>query len=174
MRARALAALTVASVLTVGVARQITTGARGMQASDEAVHDGNVRQAISGARAAAEALLPGSPYPRRGMERLAQIARDAETRGDEATAASAWRAMRAAALETRASWSNNGAWLPEANAGLTRAAAMDAPAPAPPPSGAALEAEPGPSSLELLAFGALPFALYAAATRFLRGARRKA
>jgi hypothetical protein len=165
VKPRALAALALASVLSIGIVRQVTIGARAMQASDQAADAGDARGAIDGARSAAEALLPGSPYPRRGLERLAQIGRDAEARGDDAIAAAAWRAMRAAVTETRALGGANGAWLAEANAGIARVAAKDSP---PPPLGDMLDADLGPSPLELLLLGAIPFALYAAATRFLR------
>ena len=171
MKPRVLAAVLLASVLSVGIARQVTTGARAMQASDEAAHAGDVRAAIDAARAAAEAELPGSPYPRRGMERLAQIGRDAEGRGDLALAAVAWRAMRTAAEETRALGDGNETWLLEATAGLARIAAKDTSTPATPGDvGPSL----GPSPVELLFFAAIPFALYAAASWFLRPGRPKA
>jgi hypothetical protein len=169
VKAGVLAALALASVLSVGLVRQVTTGARAMQASDEAQSAGDARGAIDGARAAAEALLPGSPYPRRGMERLAQIGRDAEARGDDALAAVAWRAMRTAAEETR-SLGGGDAWLTEANAGLARVAAKETPAP---PLEGALATRIGPSPVELLLFAAIPFALYAAVSRFLRYGRTK-
>ncbi len=177
MKPRVLAALAVASVLSVGIARQVTTGARAMRASDEALNVGDARGAIDGARAAAEALLPGSPYPRRGMERLAQVGRDAEARGDDPLAASAWRAMRTAAEETRALGGGNGEWLAEATAALSRLAAresQDNPRAHASAGGYSPAAEVGPSPVELLLFGTLPFALYAVAARFLRPGRKKA
>ncbi len=176
MRARALAGLALASVLAVGVTRQVTTGARAMQTSDEALAVGDRMGAVLGARVAAEALLPGSPYPRRGMERLAHLARDAEARGDLALAGAAYRAMRAAVAETRAAVGDHAAWREEARAGLARVGAKedadgaDPSARLPPPTLAA--SDPGPSPAELLLVAALPFALYAGGARLLRRARR--
>ena len=175
MKPRALALLLLASVSIVAVTRQLETGARAMAASDQALGVGDVRTAIADARTAAEAVLPGSPYPRRGIERLAQLGKDAEARGDMAVAAAAWGAMRAAVLETRSLGGAHDAWLGEADHGLARANTTpptgEAPAPVTPVPADGPTERTGPSSLELLVLGALPFALYAAASRFLRARR---
>jgi hypothetical protein len=173
VKPRALALLLLASISIVGIARQLETGARAMAASDEALGLGDVRSAIADARTAAEAVLPGSPYPRRGIERLAQLGKDAEARGDGAVAAAAWGAMRAAVLETRSLGGGHDAWLGEADLGLARATALGTSADAPATSSAPPTPtdRTGPSSFELLVLGAIPFALYAAASRFLRARR---
>jgi hypothetical protein len=161
-----LAALLVA--LAVVAARQVVLGDRAMARSDEALERGDARAAIAGAREAAEALVPGSPFPARGHARLVQIARDAEARGDDATAAMAWRAARAAAMETRALGASNDARLAEANAGILRAAIHGAP-----PQGGALAgaddltAAHGPASWEILLVACAVVTLYAVWERFL-------
>jgi hypothetical protein len=88
------------AVFGVAAWRELGAGSRGLDACDRAVERKEWGAAIAGARTAAEATLPGSPYPQRGYARLEAIARDAEARGDDDTAAEAWRAMRAAALST--------------------------------------------------------------------------
>lgn len=165
-----LIAVAIAAVLVVGASRQVIVGERAMRQADVARRSGDVRSQIAYARAAAEALLPGSPYPRRGFERLAQIARDAEARGDGPIATSAWRAVRAAALETRALGTGTDGWLADANDGLVRLAAKETPAPS---IEADLAAPIGPTSWELLLLAAIPFALYAATSRFLRARKAR-
>jgi len=55
-------------------------------------------EAIVFARAAAEARCPWCQASELGYARLYAIAKEAESKGDDATAAAAWRAVRAAAL----------------------------------------------------------------------------
>jgi len=163
---RRLVALALASVVVVGAGRQLARGERAIAMCDVAIARGDAREAIAQARRAAEAVLPGSPYPGRGYERLEQIARDAEARADAPTAAAAWRAVRAAAMETRAFGSGSGARIAEANAGLVRAASRDTP---PVPSlPEALAREDGPTTWEILLLAICAISLYAAGARFLR------
>ena len=100
-QAYALALLVVLGVLASVSVKEIRDGARAIDDADAALAQPNVPRAIVRSRDAAEAVVPGSPYPTRGYERLEAIARDAESRGDDATASSAWEAMRAAGLATR-------------------------------------------------------------------------
>jgi hypothetical protein len=175
-RILALAAALV-TVFLVFAVRQIVVGERAMARSDAALERGDLRAAIASGRQAAEALLPGSPYPARGHARLAQIARDAEARGDDALAGAAWRAARAAAVETRALFVSNDAHIAEANAGILRAAAREA---SPHGSGAGQGASgaprlgaddiartSGPTSWEVLVLACAVLALYAAWERFV-------
>lgn len=115
----------VALIAFAGGAHELTVGARAMRESDEAFARGDIPTAIVRAHAAAEAMVPTSPYPARGYARLDTIARDAEARGDDASAASAWRAMRSAAKATRTSEP----WLERANRGIVRAGARAARSP---------------------------------------------
>ncbi|MDH5493989.1 MAG: hypothetical protein OEY14_18710 [Myxococcales bacterium] len=98
-------------------------------------------------RRAARWYAPGSPYPSRALDRLAQLARQAEEASDEERALAAWRSIRASILSTRSFYIPNGERLREADA---RIAALMAELPAPPidagKSRAQLEAE----HLELL------------------------
>jgi hypothetical protein len=165
-----LVAVAIASVVVVGAGRQIVRGERAIAACDDAILRNDAREAIAQARRAAESVLPGSPYPRRGYERLETIAKDAETRGDSATSAAAWRAVRAAAMETRAIGSGSEARIAEANAGLVRAAARDLPTPVALPE--SLAREDGPTTWDILLLAAAVLALSAAGARFVR--RKKA
>ncbi len=101
-------------------------GARAIERSDAALSRADRAGAIVAARDAAQAVVPGSPYPGLGYRRIEAIARDAEIHGDDAIAASAWRAMRAAALSTRGVGVSTGDWLDEANAGIARVGSLAA------------------------------------------------
>ena len=81
--------------------RELSLGASAMETCGEAMAHADLPGAIDAAREAAEATAPGSPYPERGYARLVEIAQAAETRGDDATATAAWRAIRAAAMATQ-------------------------------------------------------------------------
>ena len=107
-RLAALAALVVVAAVAVLTAREIATGQSEVAAADAAAARSDWGEAIVHARAAAEALVPGSPWPERGWERLEAVGHDAEARGDDATALLAYGAMRAAALTTRAPGSRSG------------------------------------------------------------------
>ena len=127
---RAILVTAVAVALGVfGVAafRELGAGARGVEACDRALGKREWASAIAAARDAAEATLPGSPYPLRGYARLERIAKDAEARADDATAADAWRAMRAATLATSGLGVRSGDWRRIADEGLLRVAAHDSP-----------------------------------------------
>jgi hypothetical protein len=121
-----LGLISVAFVVLAGGAHELTVGARAIRESDEAFARGDLPAAIVHAHAAAEAMVPTSPYPARGYARLDAIARDAEARGDDPTAATAWRAMRSAAKATR----TREPWLERANQGISRAGAHAGRAPA--------------------------------------------
>jgi hypothetical protein len=172
VRRRRILALA-AAFLTVVVAfalRQVVVGERAMARSDAALERGDVRAAIAAGREAAEAFLPGSPYAARGHARLAQIARDAEARGDDAIAATAWRAARAAAVETRALGVSNDARIAEANAGILRAAShgeREGASGAPRAGADDLVRTEGPSPWEVLVLAGAVLALYVAWERFL-------
>jgi hypothetical protein len=117
-----LAALVVVAVLAVLTAREIAVGRTEVAAADEAAARSDWWEAVVHARAAAEALVPGSPWPERGRQRLDAIGRDAEARGDDPTAMLAYAAMRAAALATRAPGSDSERWRARAEDGLARVA----------------------------------------------------
>ncbi len=123
-RTRALLVLGVVVLFfAVAVASRVSAGSNAVAASDRALAAGDRLRAIEEARAAAEAVAPGSPYPARGYTRLDAIAREAEARDDDETAAAAWRAMRTAAISTRGiGVAGETTPLERANAGIARTA----------------------------------------------------
>lgn len=124
-RAAALAALLVVGVVAIGTARQLRTGSAEVELADAAASKSDWPMAIAHARAAAEALAPGSPWPERGWLRLEAIGHDAEARGDDETALLAYGAMRAGALATRGPLSGWVRRRAQAEEGLARVAASE-------------------------------------------------
>jgi hypothetical protein len=104
----------------LATAREVRLGEQACAAMDVAT---DLPTVLARARDAAEAVAPGSPYPRRGYEHLAAIARDAETHGDERTAVAAWGAMRAAADASAGPFVSTSAWRTQADEGLVRVGA---------------------------------------------------
>lgn len=96
-------------------------GRNGMRASDAALAAGDPRAAIAEAKRAAQSRLPGSPFPGRGRDRLASLAREAEAHGDADTAVAGWRALRAACAST--TLGGPGACARDADDGIARLAA---------------------------------------------------
>ena len=92
--------LAVALVLVIATAwgARVYEGRRGMLDSDAAVQRKDAVDAIMGARIAAEARCPLCTSPDRGFARLEAIARDAESRSEDAVAFAAFRAMRSASI----------------------------------------------------------------------------
>lgn len=168
MNRRWLLVAVVASVLVVSSLRQLHVGARALLDCDIALGKGELVEAIAFARAAAEAWLPGSPYPSGGYERLDRIASEAETRGDDAIATAAWRAMRAAASETRGLGVSTGAWRDKADQGLLRASTRATPVVDPARLGELLARDDSPSTFGLLALAAAACVAIAAAARLVR------
>jgi hypothetical protein len=118
----ALAGLVVVAALAVLTARELAAGQNEVAAADAAASRSDWGETIVHARAAAEALVPGSPWPEGGWTRLEAVGRDAEARGDDGTALLAYGAMRAAALATRAPGSGSDPWRTRAEEGLARVA----------------------------------------------------
>src|SRR3984957_11572927 len=119
-RALAAAALVVVTVGSVVTAREMAIGQDEVVAADAASDKSDWPEAIAHARAAAEAFVPGSPWPERGWQRLESVGHDAEARGDDDTALLAYGAMRAAALATRAPGAGSDRWRAKAEEGLVR------------------------------------------------------
>lgn len=162
-RAVVLALLVLASLVAVVTARELSVGHDESVAADAAAAAADWPEAIARARAAAEAYVPGSPWPDRGMRRLAAVGHGAEARGDDADALLAYGAMRTAAVATHVPMATPSHWLADADEGLARvAAAHEDVARAPAAAQAMLDAlrrDPGPSDASLAAL-----ALSAAAT----------
>lgn len=106
-------------------ARAVVDGGREMKQSDAAFNRGELRVAIDHARRAAVLYAPGAPHVTRAYARLDAIAVGAEAAGQPETARMAWRAVRAAALETRHVWIPERAQLERANQNLARLEATD-------------------------------------------------
>jgi hypothetical protein len=117
-----LAALLVVTVVGIVSARQVAIGRAEIAMADAASAKSDWGAAIAHARAAAEALVPGSPWPERGWLRLAAIGHDAEARGDDETALLAYGAMRAAAMGVKGPGSGWQRRRDQADEGLTRVA----------------------------------------------------
>ena len=119
-----LALLVTGLVVAVAAVREGSLAQREATAADAASAKSDWFDAIGHARAAAEALVPGSPWPERGFRRLEAIGHDAEARGDLETALLAYGAMRTASLATRSLVSLNEGWRTRAESGLARVAAV--------------------------------------------------
>ena len=124
-QAAALAALVVAAVVAVVAMRQRSIGESELAAAGEAASRSDWPEAIARARVAAEALVPGSPWPERARALLESIGRNAEARGDDDNALLAYGALRTAAIATRAPLgplSSADSWRTRADSGLARVA----------------------------------------------------
>jgi hypothetical protein len=116
-------ALVVVAVVAIVTVREVAIGRAEVSLCDAAVQKSDWAEAVGHARAAAEALVPGSPWPEQGWVRLEAIGHDAEARGDDETALLAYGAMRAAALATRAPGSGWAQRKAQADEALSRVAA---------------------------------------------------
>lgn len=115
-------ALVVVAVVAIVTVREIALGRAEVSLCDAAMQKSDWPEAIGHARAAAEAFVPGSPWPEQGWMRLEAIGHDAEARGDDETALLAYGAMRAAALATRAPGSGWASRRAQAEEALARVA----------------------------------------------------
>jgi hypothetical protein len=88
--------------------------------SDRAFDAGQLELAVEHARRAAAAYVPGAPHMHLGFERLRAVARGAERTRDLALARAAWRAVRAAAVESQHLWQPHAAELAAADLELAR------------------------------------------------------
>ncbi len=119
----ALAFFVVLALLVVATAREFSIGGSEMEMAERAAAGSDWMEAIAHARAAAEAVAPGSPWPERARIHLETMGHDAEARGDETTALLAYGALRAAALATRMPGWTSTLWRNKAEEGLSRVAA---------------------------------------------------
>jgi hypothetical protein len=88
-------------VLFVIVMRVVTSARSELIEADAAAQRGAVDEAIVHYRRAARWYAPGSPYHVRALQRLAELGRDAEHKGDSEGALMAYRSLRGAILATR-------------------------------------------------------------------------
>lgn len=177
------AAVTLVAVIVLAIAwaGRSSEGRRALVDSDAALARGDTLDAILAARVAAEARCPGCSAPGEGLGRLERIAKDAEARGDDATAFAAWRAVRAALLATSSFGTSSdrrthaevevARFAHRLDAAAVASGASSTPAAAEDRLRAALAASeiPGGPSFALVAFGGVVFLL--AAGRFVMGRR---
>lgn len=124
-RARTVAGAAIGVVVLAAslTAREVSVGRDEVTMADAAAAKSDWPLSIAHARGAAEAWIPGSPWPERGWQRLEAIGHDAEARGDDETALLAYGAMRTAAFATRGPLSGWEARRVKADEGLARVAA---------------------------------------------------
>lgn len=91
-----------------------------LAASEVALAAGEQKRALLHARRAAAAYVPGAEHVEVGYARLRAIALGAERDADVELAASAWQAMRGAALASAHLWQPQAAPLAQANEHLAR------------------------------------------------------
>ena len=97
-RSLALAALALSTAIAVAWAGRVSDGRGALAESAAALARGETEAAIHAARVAAAARCPTCDAPEAALEMLDRIARDSESKGDDATAFAAWGAVRSAAL----------------------------------------------------------------------------
>jgi hypothetical protein len=182
MRVAAAAGVALLVLATAWVGR-IAEGTAALAQCDAAMARGDAIDAILFAHAAAEARCPGCSAPDAAFAKLEHIATNAELRGDEPTAFSAWRAARAAALAASGLRSTSArrerAEVELARIGhrldvaSTAAAAAPTPAAAEPRLRATLAADAPPSgaTYALVGVGGVLFLVAAARFAAARGAR---
>jgi hypothetical protein len=168
-RTAILAGIVLVAVVGIVTAREVAAGRAEVAAADVASQRSDWGEAIVHARAAAETVAPGNPWPERGRLRLEAIGHDAEARGDDPTALLAYGALRAAALATRAPGTGSDRWRQKAEEGLARVASARRDVSAPQAAaGAMLDAlhdnEP-PATWTLAALAAAAVAMLAGLTR---------
>lgn len=89
------------ALLAVVSVRLVLDGRRHLSAGESLARDGERARALVELEEAARAYVPGSPYPRRAVERMGLIAKGHEMRGDITRAMSTWESVRRAVLSTR-------------------------------------------------------------------------
>lgn len=100
VRTAALVVGTIVAAVGLVTARAIYEGESRLEAADAAIRRQEPASAITQAAAAARWYVPGAPHVPAAYARLVHVARTAEVDRDPAMALLAWRAVRAAALDT--------------------------------------------------------------------------
>lgn len=89
------------AALSAAATRVVLSGDAELSASTAALEAGDPREAVVRARRAAGWYAPWAPHVDAAYQRLAALARAAETHRRDDIALLAWRSMRSAAIETR-------------------------------------------------------------------------
>ncbi|HEU4583253.1 MAG TPA: hypothetical protein VFS67_33575 [Polyangiaceae bacterium] len=162
LRRLALAAALVPVLVALVTLRTLGRGEAELAESDRALGAGELELSLRHARRAALAYVPGASHVDAAYARLRALALSAERDQDRALAASAWEAMRVAALESGHLWRPRARELAQADDNLARLRGLSAAewqalrAPEPPRPWAALLLGAGflVALLGLLAFSA--------------------
>ena len=102
MRRKLAAVVLVASIcLGVVVTRAMWQGQSALADGDAAMERGDVREAINRWRRAARWYVPLAGHVDTAYDRLEELAKTAENRGDRTTALMAWRGVRSSIMATR-------------------------------------------------------------------------
>jgi len=101
VRAAAAVLLSVGALLGLTTARLVIDGRTHFREGERRAREGDRERAILEFEEAARSYVPGSPYPRRALERIGLIAKAHEMRGDMPQALRAWESIRRSVLSTR-------------------------------------------------------------------------
>jgi hypothetical protein len=116
----AIVSLGIVAALTIVVIRLLVDARGAFKQGMEAEARGDLSQAIRHYLDAGRYYVPGSPYTRAALDHLDAIGVACVTRGDYATARSAFAAERAALLGTRSFYTPHAKRLPELERRLAR------------------------------------------------------
>jgi hypothetical protein len=126
LRRLALAAALVPVLLALVTLRTLGRGEAELAASDQAFAAGELELSLRHARRAALAYVPGARHVDAAYARLRAVAAGAERDRDRVLAASAWEAMRIAALESGHLWRPRARELEQADGNLARLRGLSA------------------------------------------------
>jgi hypothetical protein len=101
VRVSAAILLSAGALTAIASIRLVLDGKEHLHEGEKLARDGERSRALQELEEAARAYVPGSPYPRRAIERMGIIAKGHEMRGDTASAMFAWEAIRRSVLSTR-------------------------------------------------------------------------
>ena len=126
LRRLALAAALVPVLLALVTLRTLGRGEAELVASDQALAAGELELSLRHARRAALAYVPGASHVDAAYARLGAVATGAERDRNQELAASAWEAMRIAALESGHLWRPRARELELADGNLARLRGLSA------------------------------------------------
>jgi len=93
--------LGLAAFVAIVTARVYLDGKNNFETARRLDREGESKLAIASFEDAARSYFPGSPYPRRALDRLSIKAKAAQMRGDIADAVTIWESIRRSVLATR-------------------------------------------------------------------------
>ncbi len=93
--------LGLAAFVSIVTARVYLDGRKNFETAHRLDRAGESKRAIASFEDAARSYFPGSPYPKRSLDRLTIKAKAAQMRGDIADAVTIWESIRRSVLSTR-------------------------------------------------------------------------